>query len=1023
MPKAQSKLSLALQQADTIEQEQQQQSIASRLNKSHHDTLQKQRHHFRNKSAASSYSSNSNNSHNGNSDNTVENNHKDSNNYGGSGKTNLNFNLNINYSNNNINHTGNVATNASNISEMFGKHRTHRKSNASNSNNTSMLSTSTPNSSTIFQSNVTNANNASLANANIDIKKDARGFAPSQNGAIFKPIPSPSLLPNLVQHSSPYVSTTPSSARHFKPELSPLKTTFGDDANSDDDDDDDDGGGGVEGEDDGEGEGEGECKGKGEGVNEDKYQSMNVSENKRDQKNERGWHANNNTQEEEGNYSPTNSFDEYEPELELKLESKGPQYNLHQQYYQAKNVADEKRKKQKVHEQHILSPTKNYKAEESTSTKAEKSGKKGSAKGVDNEGSRTDGFSKDELLLEDEDQDDSDDEPMNPADEEDLKDYGPGGYHPCYIGEEYKNGKYTLVRKLGWGHFSTVWLARDNDKQCHVAVKVVRSAKHYTETAVDEIKLLDKVTTSDVNHPGHQHVIQLLDTFTHKGPNGVHVVMVFEVLGENLLGLIRRYKHRGIPVVFVKQIAKQLLAALDFLHRTCGVIHTDLKPENILIEIGDVEQIVRMVEQENLQRKLLKKLSKSSKSSTPSSSYTPHSLTGKNSVEKTAVGSLTSPSLGRSGRRSRRHTLITGSQPLPSPLRTLNRSFTSIYGFSTTTANTPIKGISINNQNNQNNPNNHNHNHYTSNNSAFAASSALASAISGLAAIPLATTTEQHNEDDDEIDHTLNNSLSSMSLTNSNSYQAANVDPVQIPNESNFRLDESSNVTDVNDVINEDELISVKIADLGNACWTDHHFTDEIQTRQYRAPEVLLGYHWGCSSDLWSFAALIFELLTGDYLFDPRDGKSYSKDDDHIAQIIELLGGFPRMMLKESMYARDFFTSRHELRRITKLKPWALKDVLAEKYKFSILDAIEIADFLLPMLTLRPEERADAGGMINHPWLRDALGLENVVFERPVGGSGDDIPGWAKELCTTTTHAAGTFTPNNNKSHQHHYYH
>ena len=159
--------------------------------------------------------------------------------------------------------------------------------------------------------------------------------------------------------------------------------------------------------------------------------------------------------------------------------------------------------------------------------------------------------------------DDEVQDPVYPEQEEDLKDYAPGGYHTCYIGENYKNNKYTLVRKLGWGHFSTVWLARDNDRSCHVAIKVVRSAKHYAETAIDEIKLLEKVTNSDAQHPGHKHVILLLDHFMHEGPNGSHIVMVFEVLGENLLSLIRRYKHKGIPVVFVKQIAKQLLAALD----------------------------------------------------------------------------------------------------------------------------------------------------------------------------------------------------------------------------------------------------------------------------------------------------------------------------------------------------------------------------------------------------------------------------------------------------------------------------
>lgn len=562
------------------------------------------------------------------------------------------------------------------------------------------------------------------------------------------------------------------------------------------------------------------------------------------------------------------------------------------------------------------------------------------------------------------DDDEEDDEEQSPPEnEEDLKDYVPGGYHPCFIGENYKNGKYTLVRKLGWGHFSTVWLARDNDKHSHVAVKIVRSAKHYTETAVDEIKLLDKVTTSDIYHPGHEHVIQLLDTFTHKGPNGVHVVMVFEVLGENLLGLIRRYKHRGIPIIFVKQIAKQLLLALDFLHRKCGVIHTDLKPENILIEIGDVEQIVKMVEDEEYKLKLNRKGRVKAAGNVTDS--TGSSVTEAEDVSTPlsmrAPKSAASPSLGRNGRRSRRQTLITGSQPLPSPLRTFNKSFTSVHGLSTSTANTPVR-----------------HNF---------------SGTQISSAIPVVN---------DDPTTTLDSSLLSMSISNKNeTYNQQHA--MEIPTEGGVggTADDSYVANNSNEpslVINEDELISVKIADLGNACWTTHHFTDEIQTRQYRSPEVLLGYHWGCLADLWSFACLVFELLTGDYLYDPREGSTYSKDDDHIAQIIELIGPFPRSMLKESYYARDFFNSRGELHRILKLKPWGFKNVLVEKYKFSLSDAVEIADFLLPMLQLQPELRADAGGMVNHPWLSDAVGLENVVLERPVGGSGDDIPGWAREV-------------------------
>lgn len=119
----------------------------------------------------------------------------------------------------------------------------------------------------------------------------------------------------------------------------------------------------------------------------------------------------------------------------------------------------------------------------------------------------------------------------------------------------------------------------------HVALKVVKSAPRYTETALDEIKLLQRLITSTtppssspqspaLTHPGRSHVISFLDHFRHKGPNGTHVCMVFEVLGENLLGLIKRHQNKGVPMHLCRQIAKQILLGLDYMHRCCGVIHT-----------------------------------------------------------------------------------------------------------------------------------------------------------------------------------------------------------------------------------------------------------------------------------------------------------------------------------------------------------------------------------------------------------------------------------------------------------------
>ena len=58
----------------------------------------------------------------------------------------------------------------------------------------------------------------------------------------------------------------------------------------------------------------------------------------------------------------------------------------------------------------------------------------------------------------------------------------------------------------------------------------------------------------------------------------------------------------------------------------------------------------------------------------------------------------------------------------------------------------------------------------------------------------------------------------------------------------------------------------IKIVDLGNACWTYKHFASDIQTRQYRCPEVIVGAKYDTSADIWSLACLIFELATGDLL-------------------------------------------------------------------------------------------------------------------------------------------------------------
>jgi len=78
------------------------------------------------------------------------------------------------------------------------------------------------------------------------------------------------------------------------------------------------------------------------------------------------------------------------------------------------------------------------------------------------------------------------------SEDEGMPDYKIGGYHPIHVGEILLD-RYVIIQKLGWGHFSTVWLTKDLKYSSYVAIKVQKSAQHYLEAAYDEVELLDKV--------------------------------------------------------------------------------------------------------------------------------------------------------------------------------------------------------------------------------------------------------------------------------------------------------------------------------------------------------------------------------------------------------------------------------------------------------------------------------------------------------------------------------------------------
>ncbi|KFD70678.1 hypothetical protein M514_17150 [Trichuris suis] len=605
--------------------------------------------------------------------------------------------------------------------------------------------------------------------------------------------------------------------------------------------------------------------------------------------------------------------------------------------------------------------------------------------------------------------------------QENPREYGKGGYCLVHLGDVLNN-RYYVIRKMGWGHFSTVWLCWDMKMKRFVASKIVKCARRYTETAQDEIDLLLCVRHSDANDPKRDRVISLLDTFKIRAQGGDHMCMVFEVLGDNLLKLIIRSNYEGIPL-------GQVLEGLDYLHTKCKIIHTDIKPENVLI-CKDPSEVIDMAKDTLLKCKLGLKLSVSAVCTA--------SLLSKSEIDRMSSSGYSQAFVSKNRKKRERHkrkkrqrvfeeqlmlelgialediksqndsTLKNGENgEQPSSTTTADRFSDNADELASILALTcPFKRQSFAFNEMQESA------VFTSAREKLPSDGEQVSVKSmdswySLEHSPThpngSPTLERHpaihrsvspsrNDrcaDDDLqrekrpllLAHRVYASEEGQSVGSSSYHDAIEVMDVQsddkvaaaIPQQNCASAKAELNGPSMTTTSKQERgprKLEVKIADLGNACWIDKHFTEDIQTRQYRALEVLIGAGYGTPADIWSTACMAFELATGDYLFDPRAGSEYGRDDDHLAHIIELLGPVPKSVLSMGKDSRQFFKRTGVLRKIGPMTPWGLKDVLVEKYHWSVSEANGFADFLLPMLHYDPAKRATAAQCLEHPWLR-----------------------------------------------------
>lgn len=94
----------------------------------------------------------------------------------------------------------------------------------------------------------------------------------------------------------------------------------------------------------------------------------------------------------------------------------------------------------------------------------------------------------------------------------------------------------------------------------------------------------------------------------------------------------------------------------------------------------------------------------------------------------------------------------------------------------------------------------------------------------------------------------------------------------------------------------------VKIIDFGSSCYIHDHLSSYVQSRSYRAPEVIIGCKYDYKIDMWSLGCILSELFTGSVLFQNETVQGL------LSRVIGIVGPFPEWMLEEGKLVNKFFT-------------------------------------------------------------------------------------------------------------------
>jgi len=210
----------------------------------------------------------------------------------------------------------------------------------------------------------------------------------------------------------------------------------------------------------------------------------------------------------------------------------------------------------------------------------------------------------------------------------------------------------------------------------------------------------------------------------------------------------------------------------------------------------------------------------------------------------------------------------------------------------------------------------------------------------------------------------------------------------------------------------------IKVIDFGSSCYEHQRIYTYIQSRFYRAPEVVLGARYGMPIDMWSFGCILAELLTGYPLFPGED------EGDQLACVIELLGMPPEKLIESSKRAKNFISSKGYPRYCTvttlpdgstvltggRSRHGKTRGPPASKDFVTALRGCDdplFIDFLKSCLEWEPANRMIPSKALRHPWLRRRLPRAPIA---PVAGDANEKTHAAADKSSKNRQHSATIT-------------